>query len=719
MGSCCTANCPADGSRGGMSDGCGKTCGCPSGAVLYGGSCCTPGCPADGSKAGMSDGCGKTCGCPSGAVLYGGSCCTPACPKDGSNAGKSDGCGGMCTCPMGSMMYMGSCCTPSCPADGSKAGMSDGCGKTCGCASGDVLYGGSCCTPSCAKDGSSAGKSNGCGGTCTCPMGSMAYMGSCCTASCPADGSKAGMSDGCGKTCGCASGSVLYGGNCCTPSCPKDGTCGAADGCGGDVRLHRRRDVLGRQVPHQDLQSRLRLRPDLQQRRLHSDPVRRGGPLRLQLLLLLHRAVVRCARRRPLMARRRHRSRSDRGRAGLACTFSPSNGGAARASSSTSPSSTVVPPCTGICADFPTAPIVTGGAPAGAPSMFAGSGNAPAPCLTEPEDGALFPDNWLRPRVKVSAPGATLFEFRFRSPMQANDLVVYTASDNWAMDETTWLALATHVVDSPITVTARTLGPSGLSAASTASFTIAPVGASGQMVYWALRGFDASNTDNEELFGFSVGDASVTSVLKVAQVQENASGVSIGCIGCHTATPDGSYVGFTGNYPWPNALASVEPTSVGAMPSFLGADAQNTLTTYWHGIITFSGGALDRRRSHRDHHAEHAGGRSAARACSGWSSARGPPASHRPPGRSERRLRAELQPRRDADRLHLDQRQPGRAPRRRNRGPLHRSLRRRRRRPRHADPGRRRGGRRRVLPVVLARRRAGRVQPTAPEQRAA
>ena len=232
---------------------------------------------------------------------------------------------------------------------------------------------------------------------------------------------------------------------------------------------------------------------------------------------------------------------------------------------------------------------MTGGAPAGAPSMFAGSGSAPAPCLTEPEDGSLFPNNWLRPRVKVSAPGATLFEFRFKSPMQAHDLVVYTASDNWAMDQTTWLALATHVVDSPIAVTARTLGPSGLSAPSTASFTIAPVGANGQMVYWALRGFDASNTDNEELFGFSVGDASVVSVLKVAQVQENASGVSIGCIGCHTATPDGSSVGFTGAYPWPNALASVEPSTVGAMPSFLGTDAMNTLTNYWHGIITFSG----------------------------------------------------------------------------------------------------------------------------------
>ena len=64
----------------------------------------------------------------------------------------------------------------------------------------------------------------------------------------------------------------------------------------------------------------------------------------------------------------------------------------------------------------------------------------------------------------------------------------------------------------------------------------------------------------------------------------------MGCIGCHTATPDGSFVGFTGNYPWPNALASVESGSMGAMPDFLGAAGGETLSTYWHGIITFSAG---------------------------------------------------------------------------------------------------------------------------------
>jgi hypothetical protein len=157
------------------------------------------------------------------------------------------------------------------------------------------------------------------------------------------------------------------------------------------------------------------------------------------------------------------------------------------------------------------------------------------------------------------------------------------------MDKTTWQGLAAHVQGQPITVSVRALGASGVTGASTAIFTVAPVGANGQMVYWALRGFDASNPANTELFGFAVGDESVASVLQVEAVQQTSSGVSVGCIGCHTATPDGAYVGFTGNYPWPNALASVEAADNGAVPPFLGAAGVATLTQDWHGIITFSG----------------------------------------------------------------------------------------------------------------------------------
>jgi hypothetical protein len=45
------------------------------------------------------------------------------------------------------------------------------------------------------------------------------------------------------------------------------------------------------------------------------------------------------------------------------------------------------------------------------------------------------------------------------------------------------------------------------------------------------------------------------------------------CIGCHTSTPDGSYVGFTAQAPWGNVLASVEPMTAGNQPDFVGAGA--------------------------------------------------------------------------------------------------------------------------------------------------
>ena len=245
--------------------------------------------------------------------------------------------------------------------------------------------------------------------------------------------------------------------------------------------------------------------------------------------------------------------------------------------------------CDGPCTDFPASPILAGGAPAGAPSMFGGAGTATGPCISEPEEGTLLPNNWLRPRVKVTAPGASLLQITFHSSKEAHDLVVYTTGDSWTMDKAIWQGLASHVVNTPIQVSVRALGPSGPTSATTTSFTIAPVAAGGKMVYWALRGYDASNPANTELFGFGVGDESVVSVLKVPQVQQTSSGVTESCIGCHTATPDGAFVGFTGNYPWGNALASVEPGTAGEMPDFLGNAGVDALTRDWHGIITFTG----------------------------------------------------------------------------------------------------------------------------------
>jgi len=254
-------------------------------------------------------------------------------------------------------------------------------------------------------------------------------------------------------------------------------------------------------------------------------------------------------------------------------------------------------PCAGLCTDFPAAPLVVNGAPANAPALFAsasasaGAGTSAGPCITEPEEGTLLPNNWLRPRVKIVAPpSSALLQITFHCAKQAHDLVVYSASDGWTMDKSIWQGLALNAADSPIQISVRALGPSGVTAVSTTSFTVAPVGAAGKMVYWALRGFDATKPDNTELFGFGVGDERVASVLKVPEVQQTTSGASFSCIGCHSATPDGAFVGFTGNYPWTNALASVEAGSTGRMPDFLGTPGVDTITRDWRGILTFSAG---------------------------------------------------------------------------------------------------------------------------------
>jgi hypothetical protein len=65
-----------------MSDGCGKTCACPSAEVAYEAACCAPNCPNNGTCGG-ADGCGSTCGCAGGGKCTNGLCpgkvCAPTC----------------------------------------------------------------------------------------------------------------------------------------------------------------------------------------------------------------------------------------------------------------------------------------------------------------------------------------------------------------------------------------------------------------------------------------------------------------------------------------------------------------------------------------------------------------------------------------------------------------------------------------------------------------
>lgn len=243
--------------------------------------------------------------------------------------------------------------------------------------------------------------------------------------------------------------------------------------------------------------------------------------------------------------------------------------------------------------DFPKDPIIDPGAPADAPSLFgpAGSGNPDGgPCLFEPEPGALFPSNWLRPRFRWSAgPGQNLFEVRLHTSAEVNDLVVYTASTSWTMPADMWSLLASHATETPITMTVRGANFDGTalvgppSVGTVGPMTIAPAEAAGTIVYWTTSG-------GSSLKGFSAGDESVALALTPQQAKmPTVNGAQVTCVGCHTSTPDGKFAGFTAQGPWGNALASVEAANVGDMPPFMGAGALAMFAQFGElGIQTYS-----------------------------------------------------------------------------------------------------------------------------------
>jgi hypothetical protein len=269
----------------------------------------------------------------------------------------------------------------------------------------------------------------------------------------------------------------------------------------------------------------------------------------------------------------------------------------------------MVTPCTGPngqCTDFPSTPVILGSAPSNSASIFGapGSGSTGGPCIIEPQDNSLFPNNWLRPRFRFTA-GSGLYEIRLKANNQANDMVVYTTDTTWTMDKPTWTALAAHTRDMPISVTVRSASTGGgnVQISTTAHFTIAPVGAAGKLVYWSTSGttyFNGQPTGTETVLnGFAVGDEGVVEVLRpyvgtTSQVSmqtydQGLNKRTVKCIGCHTSTPDGSFIAFNDFYPWGAVLASGTPPA-GAAPSssILGAGGLNAITQPWVGITSFS-----------------------------------------------------------------------------------------------------------------------------------
>ena len=248
------------------------------------------------------------------------------------------------------------------------------------------------------------------------------------------------------------------------------------------------------------------------------------------------------------------------------------------------------------------------GVPPNAAASFGEPSGAAGPCITEPEDGTLFPNNWLRPRVRV--PGSTgLLKIKFHADKEANDLVAYTFGETWAMPKSIWDSLAKNVFDADITVTVQV--PTG--GVSTVKFRIAPVGAGGKMVFWSADPASAGKmienmtqtaiAGDSTLRGFAVGDESTIEALRITDIDQQVSlsnGKTQGshCIGCHTGTPDGNYVSFVDSWPWPSGLADIRENMAGSeltgYPGGICTDWNNCTTpkTFvqfpWTGPMTFS-----------------------------------------------------------------------------------------------------------------------------------
>jgi hypothetical protein len=271
------------------------------------------------------------------------------------------------------------------------------------------------------------------------------------------------------------------------------------------------------------------------------------------------------------------------------------------------------PGCSDRCSDFAGTPFgpdgISGSFPSGAAQAFGGSA-APrgGPCLLEPQDGTLLPNNWLRPRFSWTSTGSgDLYELHVTAPNQSPDLVVYTDKTSWTMPKTMWLALAGHTQNMAITVTVLSAHGGAASVGTTAAFTVAPVSASGSLVYLSSQGSPNGGPDGSGLTmlnGFAVGDESVGEVLSCGTVHdvlqcdidttdwqtldEGLNPQPVRCIGCHTSTPDGNFISFNNSDPWGGVLASGQPGSLGQPPTFRGAGGYKAFVQPWLGITTYS-----------------------------------------------------------------------------------------------------------------------------------
>jgi hypothetical protein len=178
----------------------------------------------------------------------------------------------------------------------------------------------------------------------------------------------------------------------------------------------------------------------------------------------------------------------------------------------------------------------------------------------------------------------TIFEIKLTIPNEKHPLLVYTTGSGYTLSQQAWSIIAAEAGGAgPIHVAIRSGVVSGgmLSGGpwkgTEGDIEVAPVSATGSIVYWTATS-DANVTSNGTLFkGFHVGDSSVQPVLTTAQEGGGSS-----CIACHTSTPDGLFVGLTTDPDANNGTgnASIDMRSVdgkATRPAFVTTNAQALL----------------------------------------------------------------------------------------------------------------------------------------------
>ncbi|HLK41643.1 MAG TPA: hypothetical protein VKU41_33070 [Polyangiaceae bacterium] len=239
--------------------------------------------------------------------------------------------------------------------------------------------------------------------------------------------------------------------------------------------------------------------------------------------------------------------------------------------------------------------------PANVASMFNGAGSmSGGPCIVEPPDGSLFPNNWVRPRIRFNpGSGQTIFRITIHAVRQKNDLVVYTRSKTWKIPKDIWTALTKSTWGEDVTVTVSSIAAGGgAPVSSQVTFQIAPANANGSLVYWAAVG---KNAGQSWLESFGVGDENVATALTVPQTQwstarsesgqiqtRGATPGAASCMGCHVAVPDKQSVVFNENWPWDGVGAMVDPGDTGKVPAWLTPGGRDALGMPWLGMMSFS-----------------------------------------------------------------------------------------------------------------------------------